>query len=361
MDVRFMRSALYMARTGLARTGANPSVGCVIVKKGQVIARSRTAGGGRPHAETQALVMAGEAARGSTMYVTLEPCSHHGKTPPCVDAIIQAKPARVVIAMQDPDQRVSGKGIQKLRENGIEVSCGILEAEARELLRGYILNRTENRPFITLKIASTLDGKIATETGESQWITGPVARRYGHLQRAQHDMIAVGIGTVLGDNPSLTCRINGIHNDPVRFVFDAKMMTPAGSELVLSADKTPTWILCGDDVEQDKLNPFLSTSVDILKFPLNENGIALLSTVLPALAERGIQSMLVEGGHLLITEFLKAGFYDRILWFRSPSIIGKTGFSAVADMGVTELVDKLNFIHKSRRTLGEDILNVYER
>ncbi len=360
-DIYFMRNALYLARTGLARTGPNPSVGCVIVKGGRVIARARTADGGRPHAETQALAIAGERAEGSTIYVTLEPCSHHGQTPPCVKAVIAAKPARVVIGMSDPDTRVSGRGIQALRDAGIEVVCGVLEDEVREVLAGYIMYRTENRPFVTLKIASTMDGKIATASGESQWITGELARRYGHLERSRHDMIAVGIGTVLGDNPRLSARIEGVQNDPVRLVFDAELLIPQDSELVLSADQTPTWVVCGDDVDSEKAEWLLSTSVDILKYPLNDKGIVALSTLLPELVQRGIQTMMVEGGRLLITEFLKAGICDRILWFRAPCIIGDTGFSGVADLEVERLVDKMDFVHNERRKLGNDILDVYTR
>lgn len=360
-DTANMRSALHMARRGLGRTWPNPSVGCVIVKKGHVLARTRTADGGRPHAETQALEMAGEAARGASVYVTLEPCSHEGKTPPCVKALIDAGVARVVVAMEDPDARVNGAGIKALRDAGIDVSVGCLEDQARDVLSGYIMHRTQGRPFVTLKIASSLDSIVAMADGESQWITGPLARQYGHLERGQHDMIVTGIGTVERDNPSLTVRLNGVQNDPVRLLFDGKLQLSPACELVASAEKTPTWIVCGEDCDPAKVDELLSTGVQILKLPLNANGIVPLSTVLPVLAERGITKLMVEGGSLLITEFLKAGFCDRLLWFRAPCILGNEGISAVQNLNLPQLVDRMNFRHKKRRVLGPDVLDEFER
>lgn len=354
-----MRGALYLARTGLARTQDNPSVGCVIVQKGIVVGRARTANGGRPHAEPQAIAQAGDAACGATMYVTLEPCSHHGKTPPCVDAVIAAKPARVVVGMSDPDKRVSGRGVQALRDAGIDVVCGCLEDDIRNFYAGFTLNRMENRPFVTLKIASSMDGKIATESGQSQWITGELARRYGHLERAQHDAIIVGRGTVEKDNPSLTARLNGIKNDPIRIVFDTKLNVSADCEVVKTAQSTDSWIVCGTGADQKRKDALLSTGVDIMECKNDNNGLPMISTALSGFSERGLQRVLVEGGPLLITSFLRAGFCDRILWFRSSSIIGNEGLSGVADMGVSELVDKAEFIHNYRRKLGNDILDVY--
>ncbi|HQT72519.1 MAG TPA: bifunctional diaminohydroxyphosphoribosylaminopyrimidine deaminase/5-amino-6-(5-phosphoribosylamino)uracil reductase RibD, partial [Acidiphilium sp.] len=214
-DLAPMRSALALARRGLGETAPNPSVGCVILRDGVVVGRGRTAPGGRPHAETEALAMAGEAARGATAYVTLEPCAHHGRTPPCADALIAAGIARVVIAMADPDPRTDGAGIARLRAAGIEVVEGVGAAEAAEINAGFTLRLRAGRPLVTLKLATSLDGQIATRTGESQWITGAAARQLGHALRGTHDAVMVGVGTVLADDPELTCRIEGFRTTPL--------------------------------------------------------------------------------------------------------------------------------------------------
>ncbi|MGY4803023.1 bifunctional diaminohydroxyphosphoribosylaminopyrimidine deaminase/5-amino-6-(5-phosphoribosylamino)uracil reductase RibD, partial [Teichococcus aerofrigidensis] len=208
-DVAQMRAALALAARGLGNTWPNPAVGCVIVKEGVVVGRGWTAPGGRPHAETEALRRAGAAARGATAYVTLEPCCHWGRTPPCADALIAAGVARVVVAMQDPDPRVDGAGLRRLREAGIAVASGMLEAEARALNAGFLKRLASGLPLLTLKLATTLDGRIATRAGESQWITGPAARRAAHALRGRHDAVLVGSGTALADDPDLTCRLPG--------------------------------------------------------------------------------------------------------------------------------------------------------
>src|SRR5918994_6733853 len=227
-DRAHMAAALALSRRGLVNTWPNPAVGCVIVREGRVVGRGWTQPGGRPHAETEALARAGDQARGATAYVTLEPCSHWGRTPPCCDALIAAGVARVVVATGDPDPRVDGRGMRRLREAGIAVDQGLLEAEARAVIAGFVRRITRGLPLVTLKLATTLDGRIATASGESRWITGAAARRAAHALRARHDAVLVGSGTVLADDPDLTCRLPGMERGvPIaRVVADARLRTP---------------------------------------------------------------------------------------------------------------------------------------
>ena len=243
-DLGHMRAALALARRGVGNTWPNPSVGCVIVKDGRVVGRAVTAPGGRPHAEPAALDRAGAQARGATAYVTLEPCCHWGRTPPCTDALIAAGIARVVIAARDPDPRVNSHGIAKLRDAGIVVEEGLLADEAREIVAGFHMRMKAGRPLVTLKLASTLDGRIATRAGESQWITGAPARRAAHALRGRHDAVLVGVGTVVADDPDLTCRLAGYRPTPlVRVVADSHLRTPLTRRLLATAKATPTWML----------------------------------------------------------------------------------------------------------------------
>ena len=245
VDRRHMMVALTLARRSLGNVWPNPAVGCVIVGADRsVVGRGWTKPGGRPHAETEALKQAGSWAKGSTAYVTLEPCSHYGETPPCAEALIAADVARVVIAIDDPDARVSGRGIAMLKDAGIDVEIGVGAAAAKKINAGFLLHRREGRPLVTLKTASTLDARIATHGGQSQWITGEEARRRGHLLRKTHDAIVVGIGTALADDPELTCRLPGMEGDsPVRVVVDTHLRLPLKSKVVQSAKKVPTWVV----------------------------------------------------------------------------------------------------------------------
>src|SRR5580700_4659831 len=228
LDLGHMRTALGLARRGLGNTWPNPAVGCVIVKDGRVVGRGWTQKGGRPHAETEALARAGKGAKGATAYVSLEPCSHHGKTPPCAEALIAAGVSRVVAAVEDPDPRVSGRGIARLRAAGIAVEAGLCAAEAAELNAGFFCRVAQGRPLVTLKLAASLDGRIATPTGKSRWITGPAARERAHLLRAAHDAVLIGTGTALADDPQLTCRLPGLEaRSPVRIVIDRTLRLPA--------------------------------------------------------------------------------------------------------------------------------------
>src|SRR5580692_5156169 len=252
-DAAHMRSALALARRGVGNTWPNPSVGCVVVKHGRVIGRAVTAPGGRPHAEPAALDIAGVAARGGTVYVTLEPCCHWGRTPPCTDALISAGVARVVIATRDPDPRVDGAGIARLRAAGIEVAEGVQQEEADEVAAGFRTRVREGRPLVTLKLASTLDGRIATRSGESRWITGEPARRAAHALRGRSDAVMVGVGTVMADDPELTCRIPGYRPNPVvRIVADSRLRTPLTATLVATASRNPTWMLIREGTDPER-------------------------------------------------------------------------------------------------------------
>jgi diaminohydroxyphosphoribosylaminopyrimidine deaminase/5-amino-6-(5-phosphoribosylamino)uracil reductase len=355
-----MSAALALARRGMGNTWPNPSVGCVIVRDGRVIGRGATAPGGRPHAEPQALAMAGSAARGATAFVSLEPCCFQGRSPPCTDALIAAGVARVVVGIRDPDARVNGAGIARLRDAGIEVIEGVMAAEAAEVVEGLISRITRNRPFVTLKLASSLDGRIATRTGESQWITGPAARRAAHALRGRHDAVLVGIGTVLADDPDLTCRIDGYKSVPtVRVVADSHLRLPLTSRLVRTADASPVWVLARRDADPVRQAALVALACVVEGLPPAEPGVDLVAG-LQALAARGITRVLAEGGAGLAAALLRADLVDRIAWFHAPSIIGGDGLASVAGWGVETLAAMRRF--RSVRTIetGEDILTELE-
>ena len=247
-DRHFMAVALRLAERGLGRVWPNPAVGCVLVRDGRIVGRGWTQPGGRPHAEVEALRRAGEAALGATAYVSLEPCAHYGRTPPCTMALLQAGIRRVVVAALDPDARVDGRGVEQLRQAGVDVALGVGRTEAEAINAGFFLRVRAGRPLVTLKVATSLDGMIATRTGESQWITGDLSRARGHLLRARHDAIMIGSGTALADDPSLTCRLSGLEDrSPVRLVLDRRARLSPDSKLATSASNVPTWLFCGHD------------------------------------------------------------------------------------------------------------------
>ncbi|MDR3531482.1 MAG: bifunctional diaminohydroxyphosphoribosylaminopyrimidine deaminase/5-amino-6-(5-phosphoribosylamino)uracil reductase RibD [Rhodopila sp.] len=356
-----MRAALALARRGLGTTWPNPSVGCVIVRAGRVVGRGTTAPGGRPHAEPIALGMAGEQARGATAYVTLEPCCHWGRSPPCTDALIAAGIARVVVAATDPDNRVNGQGLSKLRAAGIEVETGLLEAEARETLIGFNHRVTLGRPMVTLKLASTLDGRIATHGGESQWITGTPARRLGHAMRGRHDAVMVGVGTVLADNPDLTCRIPGFRPTPVvRIVADSHLRTPLTSHLLTTAAKTPTWFLHREGADAAREAAFTNLDAKLIKVHGASAGVDL-TAALKALGTAGLTRVLVEGGGQLAAALLRADLVDRIAWFHAPAIMGGDGWPAVQAFGVETLNEMPRFQRHCEIAIGDDMLSEYTR
>jgi diaminohydroxyphosphoribosylaminopyrimidine deaminase/5-amino-6-(5-phosphoribosylamino)uracil reductase len=351
-----MAAALSLAARNLGQVWPNPAVGCVIVDKaGRVVGRGFTQRGGRPHAETEALKMAGERARGGTAYVTLEPCSHHGKTPPCAEALVAAGIKRCVAAIEDPDPRVSGRGLAKLREAGIAMETGLLAAHARDLNAGFLMRVTKGRPLVALKLATSLDGRIATRTGESRWITGEEARAFGHRLRATHDAIAVGSGTVLADDPELTCRIPGLeHRSPVRLLFDRRGRIPGIAKV--AAKTPPTWIVGSRPDFEGHLN-YASEYIEVA--PETDPSL-WLEKALRELGEAGLTRILVEGGATLATAFLKAGLVDRLYWFRAPIVIGGDGLSGLAPLDVDRLAQGVGLRCVGRRALGNDVLELYE-
>lgn len=360
-DTAHMRAALALARRGNGRTWPNPSVGCVIVKDGRVVGRATTAQAGRPHAEPQALAMAGAAARGATAYVTLEPCCFHGRTPPCTDALVAAGISRVVVGVRDPDPRVNGAGLARLRGAGIEVVEGVLEEEAAEVVAGFVTRVRAARPLVTLKLATTLDGRIATRGGESQWITGEPARRMAHALRGRNDAIMVGVGTVLADNPDLTCRIPGFKNLPmVRVVADSHLRLPLTSRLVATAGTVPTWVLCRGSADARRAEALESAGVVVVRVGDSAAGIDLAGGM-KALAERGITRLLAEGGAQIAAALLRADLVDRVAWFHAPAVMGGDGWPAAQGFGVAALAQMPRFRRTATRPVGEDLLSEYVR
>jgi len=361
-DLRHMRAALALAARGLGNTWPNPSVGCVLVKDGTVVGRGWTQPGGRPHGETEALARAGEAARGATAYVSLEPCNHHGKTPPCSEALIAAGVARVVVACEDPDPRVAGGGVRRLREAGIAVDTGVCAEEAYELNRGFFTRILHDRPLFTLKLATTLDGRIATHGGESKWITGDTARAWGHGLRASHDAIMVGIRTALADDPELTCRLAGLeHRSPVRVIFDSRLRLPLTSKLAASAARVPTWLVTCVDPDPLRAEAFAGCGVQLIPVPPDGAGLPAPALAAKALAARGITRVLVEGGATLAASLLRARLVDRVEWFRAARVIGGDGIAAVAGFGVDRLAEAADFERVAVRRAGADVAESYVR
>ncbi len=367
-DISHMRAALVLARRGLGMVWPNPAVGCVVVKDGHVIARGWTQAGGRPHAEAEALMRAdksGENAKGATAYVTLEPCAHTGETPPCADALISAGIGRAVIAVRDPDPRVAGKGIKMLEEAGIAVTTGVCEEEAREVNAGFFSRIARGRPLLTLKTATTLDGRIATRTGDSRWITGPEARGRGHMMRAENDAILTGIGTALADDPSLTCRLPGLEGrSPVRIVVDSKLRLPLESRLVRTAPEPPVWVATLKGADKDKRETLKKAGVKIIE--VNDNGSGNdqgrvdLAALMVELGGLGLTRVLAEGGAGLTAELLRLKLVDRLAWFRASRIIGGDGTPGAAAFGLEALADAPGFKSTGISKIGPDILETYE-
>lgn len=356
-----MRAAIALSRRALGTTWPNPAVGCVIVRDGAIIAQGVTAPGGRPHAEAQALAMAGGGARGATAYVSLEPCSHHGQTPPCADALIQAGIKQVVVAAGDPDPRVNGAGLARLRDAGIEVLQGVLEHEAADVLAGFFSRVQRGRPLLTLKLAATLDGRIATASGESQWITDTQARRSAHALRGQHDAVLVGVGTVLADDPDLTCRVPGYTPRPcVRIVADSHLRTPLMSRVVATSAQAPTWILHRDGADPARAAALAAAGVRCLQVAHDDMGIDP-GAALAALGAAGLTRVLAEGGARLAAALLRAGLVDRLAWFSAPSLMGGDGWPAVQAMAVRQLSGMARFRRVAQRPVGPDLLAEFTR
>ena len=360
LDVRSMQAALALARRGLGTVWPNPAVGCVIVKEGRVVGRGWTQPGGRPHGETEALRRAGEGAVGATAYVSLEPCCHWGQTPPCVDALIAAGIRRVVVPLEDPDPRVAGGGLRRLHEAGLEVETGLCAAEAAEVNAGFFSRLRLGRPLVTLKLGTSLDGRIATASGESQWITGPPARERAHALRAAHDAIMVGTGTALADDPQLTCRLPGLaQRSPVRIVIDRHLRMPPSIQLIASAREVPTWVLTSLSADPLRRRALADGGVTVIEIDGDSNGDIDLASALAALGERGITRLLVEGGGRLAAALVRARLVDRLIWAHAPLLIGNDGVPAIADLGLEVLADAPRFERLSTEIVGNDVLTMF--
>ncbi|MFY0597476.1 MAG: bifunctional diaminohydroxyphosphoribosylaminopyrimidine deaminase/5-amino-6-(5-phosphoribosylamino)uracil reductase RibD [Cognatishimia sp.] len=355
-----MALALELGRRGQGRTWPNPAVGCVIVKDERIVGRGWTQSGGRPHAEPVALAQAGAAAKGATAYVTLEPCSHHGKTPPCAEALIAAQVARVVVAVEDSDGRVSGKGFQMLQDAGIEVTQGVMAEEAVRDLQGFFLKTEQGRPFVTLKLAQTLDGRIATATGESQWITGPEARRAVHMMRARHDAVMVGGGTARADDPSLTVRDIGIDHQPVRVVVSRRLDLPLMSTLARTAKEVPVWLAHGHDADVELMRTWEGLGAGLMACEL-EGGQLSPASVLQALGSKGLTRVFCEGGGGLAASLLTADLVDELIVFSAGSVIGAEGFPGVGALGLERLAMAPKFTLSGQRRVGPDVLTIWRR
>jgi diaminohydroxyphosphoribosylaminopyrimidine deaminase / 5-amino-6-(5-phosphoribosylamino)uracil reductase len=353
-----MRHALRLAERALGTTAPNPAVGCLVVSSGgRILGRGWTQPGGRPHAETVALREAGSEAKGATVYVTLEPCAHHGQTPPCANALVEAGVARVVAAAVDPDPRVCGAGFTHLERHGIEVTRSILESEARAVNAGFLKKVIDGRPLVALKIAETLDGRIADANGNSRWITSVEARRHGHLLRAKYDAIMVGIGTVLADDPLLICRLPGLETrSPIRVVLDSKLQLPRDSQLVRTAQNNPLIVFT---LVQSGGGDLIASGVEIERFQTGENGFPAIAAVLTSLANRGVTRLLVEGGSRVHASFLKSGLTDLLHLFRAPIVLGATGQAAIGPAWQTDLISAPRLRLMERTTLGPDLLETF--
>ncbi|MRR33734.1 bifunctional diaminohydroxyphosphoribosylaminopyrimidine deaminase/5-amino-6-(5-phosphoribosylamino)uracil reductase RibD [bacterium] len=356
-DVRanMMRRALSLARKGVGKTSPNPAVGCVVVQAGEVVGEGWHRKAGTPHAEIHALRRAAERARGADIYVTLEPCSHHGRTPPCADALIAAGVARVFIGMQDPNPLVSGKGMAALRAAGIRVECGLLERECRLLNEPFIKHVTSGLPFVILKSAMTLDGRTATASGDSKWVTSEKSRKYVHKLRAMVDAVMVGVGTVVADDPQLTCRMGVRGRDPLRVIVDSRMRIPLDSALLSMASPAKTVIatITEDPARAAELEA-RGAEIVLCK---EEGGKVDLADLLARLGSRGIQSILLEGGRELAGTALRKGLVDKFLFFYAPKLLGGAdGFGLFAGEGPARMADAQVIRDVVIKRFGEDIL-----
>lgn len=352
-DTKYMKRALTLAKKGLGKTQPNPVVGCVIVKNGSVIGEGWHKKAGGPHAEVNALAMAGDKARGADVYVTLEPCSHTGKTPPCCEALIRAGVKRVVAGMGDPNPLVNGKGLRALQKAGIETFCGMLENECRAINRPFLKFMATGLPYVTFKCAMTLDGKIASVTGESRWISCEESRTVVHRMRAYSDAIMVGVDTIIADNPHLTVRhVKG--RDPLRVIVDSHLRTPESVSVVSGQ------LAAGTVIATIESNPkvharYLENGAAILVCK-SDRGKVDMSDLWDKLGKRGIRTILLEGGSRLAGEALRQGLIDECVFFYAPKVIGSDGFSPFAITGITDMANSIQFRDLSVKQVGTDIM-----
>jgi diaminohydroxyphosphoribosylaminopyrimidine deaminase/5-amino-6-(5-phosphoribosylamino)uracil reductase len=360
LDTRFMTLALALGRRGLGNAWPNPAVGAVVVRDGVVVGRGWTQPGGRPHAEVEALRRAGAAARGATLYATLEPCSHHGRTPPCVDAILAAGVARVVSALEDPNPKIAGEGHARLRQQGVAVDVGLGGQEALRAHAGHFRRVREGRPHVTLKLAVSADGKAGLPGRKPAAITGEAARARVHLLRAMNDAVLTGIGTVLADDPQLTCRLPGMeHRSPVRVVLDSALRLPPDSRLAESATRTLDWVFIDEAARPEHETALTTAGVEVLRVP-GANGRLDLAAVLRGLAGRGITRVMVEAGPILSAAFVRADLVDEAALFRSPGPIGE-GIDALEGLPLTALTGSPRLRLAASEQIGHDTLEMFGR
>ena len=360
-DQRFMALALGLGRRGLGRTWPNPAVGAVVVKDGVIVGRGWTQPGGRPHAEVEALKRAGDAARGATLYVTLEPCSHFGRSPPCADAVIAAGIARVVSAIEDPNPEVAGQGHARLRAAGIVVDVGLNAQEAAHDHAGHFRRIRDKRPHVILKLAVLSDDRIAAAGRKPVAITGEAARSRVHLLRAQSDAIVVGIGTVMADDPLLTTRLPGMEaQSPVRVVLDRSLRIPGSSKLVHSARETPLWVMTSNLAEAPAAMKLGAAGAQVIRVAAAPPGLDL-QAVLHALAEKGITRLLVEGGSRVASSFVAAGLVDEVWLLRGPGLIGADGVAALDALPLSAITQSPELKVRASEMLENDTLTIYER
>ncbi len=359
-DERYMALALMLGRRCQGQTWPNPAIGCVIVRDGRIVGRGWTAPGGRPHAETQALAQAGQKARGATAYVTLEPCSHHGQTPPCAEALVEAGIACVVAPFADSDGRVAGRGFAFLQRAGVDLRHAVLADQAARDLQGFLLRTEQGRPHLTLKLAGSFDGRIATATGQSQWITGPEARRHVHALRACHDAVMVGAGTARSDDPSLTVRGLGISAQPVRVVVSRRLDLPLMSKLARRAGEAPVWLCHGPDADPALIETWQGIGATLLACDLTGRQLDMRS-VLHRLGEQGLTRVFCEGGSSLAASLLSAGLVDELVNYSAGMAIGAEGLPSVGALGLEGLADAPRFRLVENRAIGGDILQRWLR
>ena len=360
LDTKYMAMALRLAERGLGQTWPNPSVGCLLVHSEKIVGRGWTQPGGRPHAETEALKRLPSKLAPLTAYITLEPCAHHGETPPCVEKLVDAGVERCVVAILDPDPRVSGRGIESLKAAGVSVEVGLLSEKAEALNLGFLSRINKNVPMTTVKMATSMDGSIATRSGDSKWITGPRARARAHLMRAKHDAIMVGAETARRDNPHLTCRLPGMRDrSPVRVVVDTYLSLPLDSHLVATASAIPTWIVTADETKTSQSSSFEAAGVTILRVGSDGEGMLEVGEIMSELARKGITRVLVEGGQKLVTSLMRADLVATLSWFRAPLIIGEDGVGSIGALGFDEIKMLRRWRRISWEQLGEDTLECY--
>ncbi len=362
-DIRFMQLALALGRRGLGTTAPNPAVGAIIVKDGTIVGRGWTQPGGRPHAEVEALRRAGDAARGATLYVTLEPCSHFGKSPPCADAVIAAGISRVVSAVEDPNPEVAGQGHARLRAAGISVDVGLGAADAAHDHAGHFRRVWDKRPHVILKLAVSSDDRIGAAGGKPVAITGDAAKARVHLLRAQCDAILVGIGTVLADDPMLTCRLPGMEaRSPVRVVLDRSLRIPGSSRLVHSARETPLWVVSSNLAEAPAAMKLGAAGAQVLRVNAAKGLPGLdLAAVLHALSDKGITRLMVEGGSRVASSFVAADLADEIWLLRGPGSMGADGVPALDALPLSSITQSPGFKVRASETLQDDTLTIYGR